>query len=168
MKALGAVFGHIYGWERPNWFVPKEYELPKEEIGSGDVLLGHNHSPPLEDGRIVEKYSFRRSNYFPFVGQECRHVQEKVGLLDMSAFSKFMVSGPGAAAWLESLVCNRIPKGMGRIGLCHMLTLREAYALNLRYSKPVTTAITWFPPERWNATTGTTCSRTAPGTERFI
>ncbi len=124
MKALGAVFGHIYGWERPNWFVPKEYELPKEETGSGDVLLGHNHSPPLEDGRIVEKYSFRRSNYFPFVGQECRHVQEKVGLLDMSAFSKFMVSGPGAGAWLESLVCNRIPKGMGRIGLCHMLTLR--------------------------------------------
>ncbi|MCY3769921.1 MAG: FAD-dependent oxidoreductase [Gammaproteobacteria bacterium] len=124
MKALGAVFGHLYGWERPNWFVPEDYELPKAEIGSGDVLLGRNHSPALEDGRIVEKYSFRRSNYFPFVGRECKHVQEKAGLLDMSAFSKFMVTGPGAEAWLESLVCNRIPKGEGRIGLCHMLTLR--------------------------------------------
>ncbi len=123
MKSLGAVFGHVYGWERPNWFVPEGYRLPASQIGSGDVLLGHNTSPALEDGRVVERYSFRRSNYFPFVGQECRHVQEKAGLLDMSAFSKFTVSGAGAADWLETLVCNRIPKGIGRIGLCHMLSL---------------------------------------------
>ena len=122
MKALGAVFGHIYGWERPNWFAPLDYELPADEVGSGDVLLNKNTSPPLEDGRIVERYSFRRSNYFPYVGQECKQVQEKVGLLDMSAFSKFRVTGPGAEVWLESLVCNRIPKGIGRIGLCHMLS----------------------------------------------
>ncbi len=123
MKALGAVFGHIYGWERPNWFAPKAYRLPADEVGSGEVLLGDNTSPPLADGRIVERYSFRRSNYFPFVGQECRHVREKVGILDMSAFAKFAVSGAGAQAWLESLVCNRIPKAIGRIGLCHMLSL---------------------------------------------
>ena len=123
MKSLGAVFGHVYGWERPNWFVPEDYELPASQVRSGDVLLGHNTSPALEDGRVVERYSFRRSNYFPFVGQECRHVHEKVGLLDMSAFSKFTVSGAGAVNWLETLVCNRIPKGVGRIGLCHMLSL---------------------------------------------
>ncbi|WP_424947223.1 GcvT family protein [Candidatus Spongiihabitans sp.] len=127
MKALGAVFGHIYGWERPNWFAPKDYQLPAGEIGSADVngdevLLGNNTSPALDDGRIVERYSFRRSNYFPYVGQECKHVQKKVGLLDMSAFSKFAVAGHGAEVWLESLVCNRIPKGIGRIGLCHMLS----------------------------------------------
>src|SRR5450631_1875153 len=27
MKALGAVFGSIYGWERPNWFAPESYGL---------------------------------------------------------------------------------------------------------------------------------------------
>ena len=122
MKALGAVFGHVYGWERPNWFVPQDYQLPAAEVGSGDVLLNKNTSPALDDGRIVERYSFRRSNYFPYVGQECKHVQEKVGLLDMSAFSKFSISGTGAAEWLESLVCNRIPQAIGRIGLCHMLS----------------------------------------------
>ncbi len=122
MKALGAVFGHVYGWERPNWFVPKEYQLPTAEIGSGDVLLGNNTSPALDDGRIVERYSFRRSNYFPYVGQECKQVQEKVGILDMSAFSKFSITGVDSEAWLESLVCNRIPKTIGRIGLCHMLS----------------------------------------------
>ena len=122
MKALGAVFGHVYGWERPNWFVPKDYRLTASDLNKADVLWNENHSPPMEDGRIVEKYSFRRSNYFEFVGRECKHVREKVGLLDMSAFSKFSVSGRGAAAWLDSLFANRIPKTIGRVGLCHMLS----------------------------------------------
>src|SRR5690606_19669752 len=97
MKARGAVFGHVYGWERPNWFAPAGVE--PEDV-----------------------WSFRRSNYFEHVGNECRHVHEKVGVLDMSAFSKFRVSGPGAHAWLDGLVANRIPKSVGRMGLCHMLT----------------------------------------------
>lgn len=122
LKALGAVFGHLYGWERPNWFCPAGYEVPADGVGSGDVLLGNNVSPPLDDGRIVEKYSFRRPNYFPFVSTECLHVQSKVGVLDMSAFSKFIVSGSGAQDWLAWLFCNRIPKTVGRVGLCHMLS----------------------------------------------
>ena len=97
MKARGAVFGQVYGWERPNWFAP-------ESVEARDV------------------WSFRRSNYFEHVGNECRHVNEKVGLLDMSAFSKFSVTGPGAESWLDGLVANRIPKKIGRLGLCHMLT----------------------------------------------
>jgi len=123
MKALGAVFGTVYGWERPNWFVPEGYQLSEAEIAKADVLLNNNHSKPLDDGRVVEKYSFRRSNYFDFVGQECKHVTEMVGLLDMSAFAKCIVKGSGAEAWLESILANTIPKKIGRIGLCHMLAL---------------------------------------------
>ncbi|MBA5779340.1 GcvT family protein [Stappia sp. F7233] len=122
MKALGAVFGTVYGWERPNWFAPKDLALTEADLQSPDVLLNHNHSPALADGRIVEKYSFRRSNYFEHVGNECRHVHEKVGLLDMSAFAKCLISGPGAAQWLDRILANRIPKKIGRIGLCHLLT----------------------------------------------
>ena len=97
MKARGAVFGQLYGWERPNWFAPKGVD-PK------DV------------------WSFRRTNYFEHVGNECRHVQENVGLLDMTAFAKFEVSGPGAEDWLDGLVANRLPRRIGRLGLCHMLS----------------------------------------------
>ncbi|MEP3280232.1 MAG: FAD-dependent oxidoreductase [Stappiaceae bacterium] len=122
MKALGGVFGSVYGWERPNWFAPGDLSLSDADLAKDDVLLSENHAPALEDGRIVEKYSFRRSNYFEHVGNEARHVHEKVGLLDMSAFAKFTVSGPGAADWLDYLVANRIPKKIGRVGLCHMLT----------------------------------------------
>ncbi|MFM8701634.1 MAG: FAD-dependent oxidoreductase [Hyphomicrobiales bacterium] len=122
MKALGAVFGSVYGWERPNWFAPPGYEVPKEELNSDDVLLNENHAPPAEDGKIKEKWSFRRSNYFPFVGEECKAVTTGVGLQDMSAFAKVIVSGPGARAWLDSIFANRIPKKAGRIALCHLLS----------------------------------------------
>jgi len=124
MKDLGAVFGSVYGWERPGWFAPKDYALTKEELASPDVLTNHNHAPATEDGRIVEKWSFRRSNYFSFVGEECRNVMRNVGLQDMSAFAKMEVSGPGARDWLESILANKIPKKMGRVALCHMLTPR--------------------------------------------
>ncbi|RMD63061.1 MAG: FAD-dependent oxidoreductase [Alphaproteobacteria bacterium] len=96
MKALGAVFGQKFGWERPNWFAPPGVEAK-------DV------------------WSFRRSNYFEHVGNECRHVHEAVGMLDMTAFSKFLVSGPGAEVFLDRLVANRLPRKVGRISLCHAL-----------------------------------------------
>ena len=79
MKALGAVFGSVYGWERPGWFAPKGYSLSEKDLDMPDTLLRHNHAPPTEDGRIVEKWSFRRSNYFPFVGEECLAVRDTVG-----------------------------------------------------------------------------------------
>jgi dimethylglycine dehydrogenase len=124
MKDLGAVFGSVYGWERPGWFAPQGYGLSDEELASPDVLTNHNHAPRDTDGRIKEKWSFRRSNYFKFVGEECRNVMNHVGLQDMSAFAKMEVSGPGAREWLESILANKIPKKMGRIALCHLLTPR--------------------------------------------
>ncbi len=99
MKDLGAVFGQKFGWERPNWFAP-------EGVARED------------------DWSFRRSAYHEHVGRECKNVQENVGLQDMSAFAKFMVTGPGAEAFLDRLVANRIPKAAGRINLCHALNAR--------------------------------------------
>ncbi len=97
MKALGAVFGQKFGWERPNWFAPEGVEAKDD-------------------------WSFRRSSYHPHIGNECKNVSENVGLLDMSAFAKCRVSGPGADAFLERLIANTLPKKIGRIGLCHALT----------------------------------------------
>jgi dimethylglycine dehydrogenase len=124
MEALGAVFGSVYGYERPGWFAPAGYGLTATDLQSPDVLTNHNHAPPARDGRIKEKWSFRRSNYFDFVGAECRNVMENVGLQDMSAFAKMLVTGPGARAWLESILANRTPKTRGRIALSHLLTPR--------------------------------------------
>ena len=98
MKALGAVFGSIYGWERPNFFAPPGYELTEADLAKDEVILNENHPPKADSDTIKERWSFRRSNYFDLVGAECRNVHENVGLQDMSAFAKFEVSGRGAAA----------------------------------------------------------------------
>ena len=124
MKALGAVFGTVFGWERPNWFAPPGYALSAEDLAKPDVLLTENHPPAVAGEPIRERWSFRRSNYFPIVGAECRHVHEKVGMLDMSAFAKFRVSGPGARAWLDRLFTNKLPARVGRVSLTYLLSDR--------------------------------------------
>jgi dimethylglycine dehydrogenase len=123
MKALGAVFGSVFGWERPNWFAPEGYALTEADLDKPDVLLNDNH--PVVPGEAVrEKWSFRRSNYFEHVGKECRHVHEHVGLQDMSAFAKCEISGPGAENWLDGMLTNAVPKKVGRVSLSYLLTAK--------------------------------------------
>jgi dimethylglycine dehydrogenase len=99
LDRLGAVWGQRYGWERANWFAPPGVTRQDD-------------------------YSFRRSNYFAHVGNECRLMRERVGVIDLSPFTKHEVAGPGAEAWLEGLVANKVPTKTGRIALCHALTRR--------------------------------------------
>jgi dimethylglycine dehydrogenase len=122
MKEKGAVFGSVFGWERPNWFAPKGYSVSEAELDKPDVLLNHNHPATNDGAAIREKWSFRRSNYFEHVGNECRHVSEKVGLQDMSAFAKCEISGLGAEGWLDQLLTNAVPKKVGRVSLSYLLT----------------------------------------------
>ncbi len=96
MRDLGAVFGQKFGWERPNWFA-----------SGGEAQEDH--------------WSFRRSRWFEHVGNECRNVMENVGILDMTAFAKARISGPGAEDFLNGFVANRLPMRSGRMSLCHAL-----------------------------------------------
>lgn len=96
LDTAGAVWGSRFGWERPNWFAP-------EGVARQD------------------EYSFRRSNWFPHVGNEVAAMRERVGLLELSSFAKYMVEGPGARAWLDHMVANIIPKKIGRMSLSHAL-----------------------------------------------
>ena len=99
LKGMGAVFGQRYGWERANWFAPQGVEARDE-------------------------WSFRRTNYFEHVGNECRRLRSAVGVIDLTPFTKHMVRGPGAEAWLDRLVANKVPTKVGRMALCHALTRR--------------------------------------------
>jgi dimethylglycine dehydrogenase len=96
MKEKGAVFGQRFGWERPNWFAT--------------------------DGmKQVDDWSFRRSKWFEAIRKEVVNTTENVGLLDMTAFAKCRVFGPGAEAFLDYMVANSLPRRVGGIGLCHSL-----------------------------------------------
>ncbi len=90
LKRRGAVFGSKFGWERPNWFAPKGVEP-------------------------VDRPSFERPNWFEQVASEHRAVRERVALIDVSSFSKFEVSGPGAFRFLQGLAANDLDKPPGAI-----------------------------------------------------
>jgi dimethylglycine dehydrogenase len=49
-------------------------------------------------------------------------VSEKVGIQDMSAFAKCLISGPGAEDWLNGLLSNVVPKKIGKLSLSYLLT----------------------------------------------
>ena len=96
MRARGAVFGQKFGWERPNFFAVEG--MPQED-----------------------DWSFRRSKWFEAIRREVANVTENAGLLDMTAFAKCRLSGPGAESFLDGLVANTLPGKIGGIGLAHAL-----------------------------------------------
>ncbi len=95
LKAKGAVFAEIYGWERPKWFAPEG---------------------------VSEEYGFRRTNVFEYVAKECECVAERVGLADLTAFAKYVVTGADAERFLNRLGANRVARRTGGVSLTHMLT----------------------------------------------
>ncbi len=96
LMEMGAVFGQKFGWERANWFAT-------------DGMAQEDH------------WSFRRSRWFEGIRKEALHLNRAVGLLDLTAFAKCRISGPGAEAFLDYMVANRLPARTGRIRLCHSL-----------------------------------------------
>ncbi len=98
-KAAGAQMGQVNGWERPNYYGP--VDAPAE----------FDH-----DSR-----SFRRGGWWQYAVEEAKAVRETAGLIDASAFTKHLVRGPGATAFLDWFTCNALPK-VGRINLTYALT----------------------------------------------
>jgi len=95
LKARNAVFGAGYGLEHALYFAP-EGETP------------------------YETPTFRRSNAFGPVAKECRAVREAAGLIEISNFAKYEIAGPGAEAWLNRLLTNKVSR-VGRMTLSPML-----------------------------------------------
>jgi dimethylglycine dehydrogenase len=85
----------VFGWERPQYYSP--------------------------DGS-TEVHSFRRSNAFEVVGEECRATRERAGLVDLTAFAKFEVTGRDVADFLQRMAANKMPAKTGGIRLTHLLT----------------------------------------------
>ena len=106
MRALGAQFGQVDGWERPNYFAPEGFD---------DVAAS----------------SFRRGGWWEHAVAEARAIREAAGLIDATAFAKHRVYGPGSTAFLDWVTCNRLPK-VGRMSLTYALT--EAGTVRSEYT----------------------------------
>lgn len=95
LRQAGAVYGETHGWERPKWF--------------------------SLDGRD-EEGGYHRTNVFDVVGAEVKAVAERVGVLDLTGFAKYDVTGPDAEVFLNRICANRMPRRAGGIALVHTLS----------------------------------------------
>ncbi|MBV9695539.1 MAG: GcvT family protein, partial [Gammaproteobacteria bacterium] len=98
LTAQHAFFGEYCGLEHALWFAPSAAE-------------------------VQEEITFHRSNAHEHVGAECRAVREGVGLIEISNYGKFEVTGAGCAEWLARVMANKLP-AVGRIALTPMLNER--------------------------------------------
>ena len=91
MTEAGCKWGNSWDLETPLYFAPKGFE---------------------------ETPTLKRSNAFPIVGEECKATRENVGLLDITGFSRYEVSGPNAEEWLNKIFATRLPKaGRARLAV---------------------------------------------------
>ena len=95
----GAVMGAVNGWERPNWFTPKD----------AGAQLNTN------------QLTFKKPVWFDAVAGEVQTLTSNAAMADLSVLSKFMLSGTQVQEYLDTLGSNKAPPA-GRIGLTHVLT----------------------------------------------
>lgn len=93
MTEAGARWGCSWGLEVPLYFAPKDF---------------------------VETPTLKRSDAEPFIRRDCDAVRNAVGLLDITGFSRFEVTGEGAERWLDWMMAGKLPK-VGRARLAPML-----------------------------------------------
>lgn len=101
-RGMGAVFGLNAGWEHPLWFA----DAPGTEDTNG----------------------FARQNWFEPVGREAAMLRDAVGVIDISNFGKYEVTGPGAGDWLDALVANHVPREIGKSCLTPLIGMRGGVA----------------------------------------
>lgn len=94
MTEAGARWGVSYGLEIPLYFAPEDFE---------------------------EQPTLKRSNAYPIIEKECHAVRTNAGLLDISGFSRFEVTGTNAEQWLDRIMASKLPSS-GRIKLAPMLS----------------------------------------------
>ena len=94
MTENGCQWGVSWDLEVPLYFAPKDFK---------------------------ETPSLKRSNAFEIVKNECLNVKNGVGLLDISGFSRFEVTGTNVEYWLDKVFACKLPK-KGKASLAPMLS----------------------------------------------
>ena len=93
---------------------------PKGSFGQGYGMEHVNYFAP-EGEPLLETPSFRRSNAFTAISNECHAVRTSVGINEVHNFGKYLVKGKGAQAWLDGVMAGKLP-ALGRMTLSPMLS----------------------------------------------
>ena len=95
LEAAGAAFTVVNGWER------LEYIKPSPDF-----------HPTL---------GFDFDETFDLVAHEVQNVQQNVGLTEVNGFNRIEITGRDAHAYLDRLICGRMPARSGRVTLAYLL-----------------------------------------------
>jgi len=115
LKARGAVFGEVAGWERANWFVNEGQER-------------------------AYRYSWKRQNWFDNQRAEHMAVRQAAGLFDMTSFGKIRVEGRDACAFLNRICSAQMDVPEGRIVYTMFLNDRGGIEADLTVTRLSETA----------------------------
>ena len=109
-KDLGAVFGEVNGWERPNWYarggVKPEYE-----------------------------YSYGRQNWFPCADYEAKQLMTNCAFFDQASFAKYSVEGRDACKLLNRVSAANVDVEPGRIVYTQWLNERGGIEADLTVTR---------------------------------
>ncbi len=95
LAAEGAEFTVVNGWERVDYIKPNA-----------------DFHPSL---------SFSFDEAFDVVAAEVANVQTNVGLCEVNGFNRLEITGTDRHAFLDRMMCGRVPKRDGRVGLGYLL-----------------------------------------------
>ena len=156
MKAQGACFGEIAGWERANWFDRSKAGALKAgrraAETAGDPLKWQARTPgsasslKLEGGSPEYAYTWKRQNWFDFAAAEHQAVREDVGVFDMSSFGKIRVEGRDACAFLNRICGGQVDVPAGKIVYTQFLNNRGGIEADITVNRLSETAYLLITP----------------------
>src|SRR3990172_1564550 len=97
-RALGAVFYEAVGWERPYWYA------------SNESLLGD-----YGDAVMPREGEWESRWWSPIVNAEHLALRDRVGVVDLTAFAIFDVTGPDALGFIQRMVVAQMDVPVGRV-----------------------------------------------------
>ena len=109
---LGAVFYEAGGWERPQWYEVNAPLVEKYEI----------------EGR---EHEWDARWWSPIINAEHLAMRESVGMVDLTAFAIFDVTGPGAVDYIQKMAVNQCDVAVGRAVYTPLLTETGGFRADL-------------------------------------
>src|SRR5256886_12399404 len=106
-RELGAVFFEAAGWERPHWYASNEALLERYA------------------GRLMPREAEWEARWWsPIINAEHLAMRDACGLIDLSAFAVFDITGPAALETVQSLAVAQLDVAPGRVVYTSLLDQR--------------------------------------------
>jgi glycine cleavage system aminomethyltransferase T len=140
-RELGAVFFETAGWERPHWYASNEALLERYA------------------GRLMPREAEWEARWWsPIINAEHLAMRDSCGLVDLSAFAVFDITGPAALETVQSLAVAQLDVALGRVVYTSLLDERGGFMADLTimrlgadHFRVVTGGATGMSEKKWFA-----------------